>query len=43
MGHQSGAAVLEVAGVGHEYDSGTPWAKTALRESASSSTRATAC
>ncbi|BBX45348.1 ATP-binding cassette domain-containing protein [Mycobacterium cookii] len=30
--HESGPPVLEVAGVGHEYDSGTPWAKTALRE-----------
>ena len=26
------APVLEVAGVGHEYASGTPWAKTALRD-----------
>jgi energy-coupling factor transport system ATP-binding protein len=32
MGHESSPAVLEVAGVGHEYDSGTPWAKAALRE-----------
>jgi energy-coupling factor transporter ATP-binding protein EcfA2 len=32
IGHESGPPVLEVAGVGHEYDSGTPWAKTALRE-----------
>jgi energy-coupling factor transport system ATP-binding protein len=32
MGHESGPSVLEVAGVGHEYDSGTPWAKTALSE-----------
>ena len=32
MGHESGPAVLEVAGVGHEYDSGTPWAKAALRD-----------
>jgi energy-coupling factor transporter ATP-binding protein EcfA2 len=32
MGHESGPPVLEVAGVGHEYDSGTPWAKSALRE-----------
>jgi energy-coupling factor transport system ATP-binding protein len=32
MGHESGPPVLEVAGVGHQYDSGTPWAKTALRE-----------
>jgi energy-coupling factor transporter ATP-binding protein EcfA2 len=29
---ESGPPVLEVAGVGHEYDSGTPWAKTALRD-----------
>jgi energy-coupling factor transport system ATP-binding protein len=29
---ESGPPVLEVTGVGHEYDSGTPWAKTALRE-----------
>lgn len=26
-----GAPVLELAGVGHEYGSGTPWAKTALQ------------
>jgi energy-coupling factor transporter ATP-binding protein EcfA2 len=26
------APVLELAGVGHEYGSGTPWAKTALRD-----------
>ncbi len=26
-----GAPVLELTGVGHEYASGTPWAKTALR------------
>ncbi|MGA7132911.1 MAG: ATP-binding cassette domain-containing protein [Mycobacterium sp.] len=26
------APVLEIAGVGHEYGSGTPWAKTALRD-----------
>jgi energy-coupling factor transport system ATP-binding protein len=32
IGHESGPPVLEVAGVGHEYDSGTPWAKTALRD-----------
>jgi energy-coupling factor transport system ATP-binding protein len=32
MGHESGLPVLEVAGVGHEYNSGTPWAKTALRD-----------
>jgi energy-coupling factor transport system ATP-binding protein len=27
-----GAPVLELRGVGHEYGSGTPWAKTALRD-----------
>jgi energy-coupling factor transporter ATP-binding protein EcfA2 len=32
VGHQSPAPVLELAGVGHEYGSGTPWAKTALRD-----------
>jgi energy-coupling factor transport system ATP-binding protein len=32
MGRESGPAVLEVAGVSHEYNSGTPWAKTALRD-----------
>jgi energy-coupling factor transport system ATP-binding protein len=32
VGHQSHAAVLELAGVGHEYGSGTPWAQTALRD-----------
>jgi energy-coupling factor transporter ATP-binding protein EcfA2 len=32
IGHQWHAAVLELAGVGHEYGSGTPWAKTALRD-----------
>jgi energy-coupling factor transporter ATP-binding protein EcfA2 len=32
MGHQSHAPVLELIGVGHEYGSGTPWAKTALRD-----------
>ncbi len=31
-GHQSHAPVLELAGIGHEYGSGTPWAKTALRD-----------
>ncbi|HEY9303077.1 MAG TPA: ATP-binding cassette domain-containing protein, partial [Mycobacterium sp.] len=31
-GHDFGAPVLELAGVGHEYGSGTPWAKTALRD-----------
>jgi energy-coupling factor transporter ATP-binding protein EcfA2 len=30
-GHESGAPVLELTAVGHEYASGTPWAKTALR------------
>ena len=30
-GRQSHAPVLELAGVGHEYGSGTPWAQTALR------------
>jgi energy-coupling factor transporter ATP-binding protein EcfA2 len=30
--HQSHAPVLELAGVGHEYGSGTPWAQTALRD-----------
>ncbi|HEY2504028.1 MAG TPA: ATP-binding cassette domain-containing protein [Mycobacterium sp.] len=32
MGHQSHAPVLELTGVGHEYGSSTPWAKTALRD-----------
>jgi energy-coupling factor transporter ATP-binding protein EcfA2 len=32
LGHQSHAPVLELAGVGHEYGSGTPWARTALRD-----------
>jgi energy-coupling factor transport system ATP-binding protein len=32
VGHESGPAVLEVTGVSHEYNSGTPWAKTALRD-----------
>ncbi|MDV3128342.1 ATP-binding cassette domain-containing protein [Mycobacterium sp. 21AC1] len=31
-GNQAGAPVLELAAVGHEYASGTPWAKTALRD-----------
>ncbi len=31
-GDESGAPVLELVGVGHEYSSGTPWAKTALRD-----------
>lgn len=28
----SNKPVLEIVGVGHEYNSGTPWAKTALRD-----------
>ncbi|HET6736753.1 ATP-binding cassette domain-containing protein [Mycobacterium sp.] len=32
MGHHPGEPVLELAGVGHEYGSGTPWATTALRD-----------
>jgi energy-coupling factor transporter ATP-binding protein EcfA2 len=32
VGHQSHAPVLELAGVGHEYRRGTPWAQTALRD-----------
>ena len=32
MGHESGPAILEVTGVSHEYNSGTPWAKVALRD-----------
>lgn len=31
-GHTSSTPVLELAGVGHQYGSGTPWAKTALRD-----------
>jgi energy-coupling factor transporter ATP-binding protein EcfA2 len=31
-GHDSEPAILEVIDVGHEYNSGTPWAKTALRD-----------
>jgi energy-coupling factor transport system ATP-binding protein len=30
--HQLRAPVLELAGVGYEYGSGTPWAQTALRD-----------
>jgi energy-coupling factor transport system ATP-binding protein len=30
--HQSHAVVLELANVGHEYGSGSPWAQTALRD-----------
>lgn len=29
---RSGAPVMELCGVGHEYGSGTPWAKSALRD-----------
>lgn len=29
---RSGPPVLELSGIGHEYGSGTPWAKTALRD-----------
>ncbi len=32
IGRGSHAPVLELVGVGHEYGSGTPWAKTALRD-----------
>ena len=32
MGHEYGPAILEVTGVSHEYNSGTPWAKAALRD-----------
>jgi energy-coupling factor transporter ATP-binding protein EcfA2 len=32
VGHHSHAPVLKLAGVGHEYTSGTPWAQTALRD-----------
>jgi energy-coupling factor transporter ATP-binding protein EcfA2 len=32
VGHHSHAPVLKLAGVGHEYASGTPWARTALRD-----------
>ncbi|MGH3560681.1 MAG: ATP-binding cassette domain-containing protein, partial [Mycobacterium sp.] len=31
-GHHSRSPVLELRGVGHEYNSGTPWAKTTLRD-----------
>jgi energy-coupling factor transport system ATP-binding protein len=30
--HQQHAPAIELIGVGHEYGSGTPWAKTALRD-----------
>ena len=32
MGQHSQVPVLELAGVGHEYGSGSPWAQTALRD-----------
>jgi energy-coupling factor transport system ATP-binding protein len=32
VGHDTGAPVLELTGVAHEYASGTPWAKAALRD-----------
>lgn len=32
VGHQGHAPVIELLSVGHEYGSGTPWAKTALRD-----------
>jgi energy-coupling factor transport system ATP-binding protein len=32
VNHGSHAPVIELLGVGHEYGSGTPWAKTALRD-----------
>ena len=32
IGYDTGVPVLEIAGLGHEYGSGTPWAKTALRD-----------
>ncbi|OSC38156.1 cobalt ABC transporter ATP-binding protein [Mycobacterium decipiens] len=32
MDHPHHAPALELVGVGHEYGSGTPWAKTALRD-----------
>jgi energy-coupling factor transport system ATP-binding protein len=32
VGHGAVLPVLELVGVGHEYASGTPWAKTALRD-----------
>ncbi len=32
VNHGSSTPVIEVVGVGHEYNSGTPWAKTALRD-----------
>ena len=32
IGHTDTGPVLEIAGVGHEYGRGTPWAATALRD-----------
>jgi energy-coupling factor transporter ATP-binding protein EcfA2 len=32
VNHSSDMPVIELVGVGHEYGSGTPWAKTALRD-----------
>jgi len=32
VGYDSPAPVLKLAGIGHEYASGTPWARTALRD-----------
>jgi energy-coupling factor transport system ATP-binding protein len=32
MDYRQHAPVIELVGVGHEYGSGTPWAKTALRD-----------
>ena len=32
VNHRRNAPALELIGVGHEYGSGTPWAKTALRD-----------
>jgi energy-coupling factor transport system ATP-binding protein len=32
VNHSSNMLLIELVGVGHEYGSGTPWAKTALRD-----------
>ena len=32
VNHGSNTPMIEVVGVGHEYNSGTPWAKSALRD-----------
>ena len=32
MDYRQHAPAIELVGVGHEYGSGTPWAKTALRD-----------